>query len=94
MILLNPIVQVLALADLDHLTGFLLERFQGGGVGAALVDRDLVRETLLPNRFLKKAQSRFLVAMGRQENVDGLSVPVDGTVQVLPLPLSRLEKIS
>jgi len=43
MILLNPIVQVLDLATLDLLTGFLLEYLDGCGIGAALVDRDLVR---------------------------------------------------
>ena len=43
MILLNQIVQVLDLAYLDLLTGFLLECIDGCGIGATLVDRDLVR---------------------------------------------------
>jgi len=43
MILLNPIVQVLDLATLDLLTGFLLQCLDSCGVDAALVDRDLVR---------------------------------------------------
>ena len=43
MILLNQIVQVLNLAYLDLLTGFLLECLNGCGIGAALIDRDLVR---------------------------------------------------
>ena len=42
MILLNPIVQVLDLATLALLTGFLLECLDGCGIGTALVDRDLV----------------------------------------------------
>ena len=43
MILLNPIVQVLDLATLDLLTGFLLQCLDGCGIGTALVDRDLIR---------------------------------------------------
>ena len=42
MILLNPIVQVLDLATLDLLTGFLLECLDGCGIDTALVDRDIV----------------------------------------------------
>ena len=47
MILLNPIVQVLDLATLDLLTGFLLQCLDGCGIGTALVDRDLIRSGLL-----------------------------------------------
>ncbi len=43
MILLNPIVQILALANLDGSTGFLLECLKSGRIGTALIDGDLVR---------------------------------------------------
>ena len=43
MILLNPIVQVLDLATLALLTGFLIDCLDDCGFGAAFVDRDLVR---------------------------------------------------
>jgi hypothetical protein len=56
--LLNPIVQVLDLAYLDLLTGFLLEYLDGCGIGSALVDRDLVRLTVSPNYSLEKSAGR------------------------------------
>jgi hypothetical protein len=40
---------------------------------------------VLPNRFLEKPQRGFLVAMGGEEEIDGLAVPVDGAVEVFPL---------
>jgi hypothetical protein len=43
MILLNKIVQILDLAYLDLLTGFLLECLDICGIGAAFIDRDFVR---------------------------------------------------
>jgi hypothetical protein len=43
MILLNKIVQILDLAYLDLLTGFLLECLDSCGIGAAFIDRDFVR---------------------------------------------------
>ena len=41
--MLNPIVQVLDLAYLDLLTGFLLEYLDGCGIDTANIDRDLTR---------------------------------------------------
>jgi hypothetical protein len=42
-VLLNQVVQILALMDFDVLAGFLLKRLDSGRIGAALIDRDLVR---------------------------------------------------
>jgi hypothetical protein len=39
------------------LIGFLLERLDRCGIGAALVDRNLFRQTVLPDGFLEKTQS-------------------------------------
>jgi hypothetical protein len=60
---------------------------KSGRVGAALVDRDLVRQAMLPNGFPEKAQSGLLVAVGRQQEVNGLAIPVDSTIEVFPLAL-------
>src|SRR5512143_2281493 len=78
MSLLHQVVYVLALANLDRLAGFLLECLESGSIGATLVDRDFVRQAVLPNRFLEEAPRGFLVAMGGEEKVDGLSFFVDG----------------
>ena len=53
-ILLDEIVQLLDLADRDGLAGLFDERHEGGGMGAAFIDRDLLRETLLPHRLLEE----------------------------------------
>ncbi len=66
MVLFDDVIQVFDLPDLDLLTGFLLERLDGCGIGAALVDRNLFRQTVLLDRFIEKTQSGFLVAMGCQ----------------------------
>jgi hypothetical protein len=42
---------------------------------------------VLPYRFLEEAPGRFLVAPGRQEEVDGLSFFINGAVEVFPLAL-------
>ena len=84
-VLFYPVVEVLDRAHLDLGTGFFLERVKGRRVGPALVDGDLLRETLLSNGFLEEAPGGLLVAVGGQQEVDGLTVPIDGAVEVLPL---------
>jgi hypothetical protein len=84
-VLLDEIVQVFALTNLDLVTSFLLECLDSRGIGAALIDRDLVRKTMLPNRFPEKAQSSLLIATGGEQKVDGLAFFVDGAVEIRPL---------
>jgi hypothetical protein len=47
-------------------------------MGTAFVDRGIVPQTVLSNCFFEKAQSGFLVAMRRKQEVDGVAVRVDG----------------
>jgi hypothetical protein len=42
-ILLNKVIQILILMDLDFLTGFFDERFDGRGIGPALINGDFFR---------------------------------------------------
>jgi hypothetical protein len=42
---------------------------------------------VLPNRLLVKASSGFLVATGREREVDGLTAPTDGPEEIPPLAL-------
>jgi hypothetical protein len=86
-VLLNPIVQILALANLVLVAGFLLECLDSRGIGAALVDRDLVLQAVLAYGFPEKAQSGLLIAVSRQQKVDGLACFVDSTVEIAPLAL-------
>lgn len=52
MILLNKVIQILILTDLDFLTGFFDERFDGRGIGPALINGDFFRKTVMSDCFL------------------------------------------
>ena len=54
MILLDKVIQVLILTGLDFLTGSFDQRFDGGGIGPALIKRNFFRKTVLSDRFLKE----------------------------------------
>ena len=71
MILLHAIIHVRALTDLDLGPDGFLERLKGGDIGAALVDRDLVRQTVLAHCFLEEAQGGVLVAMRGEQEIEG-----------------------
>ncbi len=66
MILFHQVVEIFALADLDGRAALLFKRLQGRSVGPALVNRDLLREAMLAERFSEKAQHGFLVAVRRE----------------------------
>ena len=70
--LLDQVVEVL-----DLKASFRLDRRH---IGTALVDRDLILQTVLPDR--------LLVAMGGEQQVDSLTFLVDGAVEVFPLALA------
>jgi hypothetical protein len=62
--LFNPIVQILTLANLVFVAAFLLKHLDSCGIGTALIDRDFIRQTMLTDGFLEKAQSSLLVSTG------------------------------
>ena len=81
MILLdNIIVEVFDLADFDVRIMLLVIAFDRRGIGAALVDRDLLGRTLTGDRFAQKAQRRPAVAFGRQQKINRVAGLVDGSV--------------
>jgi hypothetical protein len=47
MSLFNQVVQVLVLTDLDFVTGFFDERFNGGSIGSASIEGDFFRKTVM-----------------------------------------------
>jgi hypothetical protein len=73
--LIDQVVEVL---DLN--ASFRLDRRDSRRIGTALVDRDLVLQTVLPDR--------LLVAMAGEQQVDSLTFLVDGAVEVFPLALA------
>ena len=65
-VLLHWVIEVLDLTHLDLGTGFFLERVKGRCVGPTFVDGDLLRETLLSNRFLEEAPGIYQLALAQR----------------------------
>lgn len=42
---------------------------------------------MLPHRLFEKAECSFLVTMSRQQEIDGLAIPIESTVEIAPLVL-------
>lgn len=87
MILLNLIVQVLALPD-GHPFFFWfvgVECGQGRRVGATFIDSDHLGFAMITNGLAKEAQRGRGVSFGGQQEVDGLSCCIYRTVQIFPL---------
>lgn len=87
-ILLNQIVQVLALPD-GHPFFFWfvgVEYGQGPRVGATFIDSDHLRFAMMTNGLAKETQRSGGVPPGGQQEVDGLTCSIDRAVQIFPLP--------
>ncbi len=86
-ILLNQIVQLLALPD-GHPFFFWfagVECGQGGRVGATFIDGDDLWFTVMTNGLAKETQRSGGVSPGSQQEVDGLSCSIYRAVQIFPL---------
>ena len=64
--------------DLDVRFMLRVVAFDRRGVGAALVDRDLLGRAMTADRFAQKAQRRPAVAFGRQQKINRVADLVDG----------------
>jgi hypothetical protein len=83
MVLLDNVVEILVLPDCDGRFTFSIDRLQGGQIGTAFVHGDRLGGAVLVNRLLEVATRRSLVAMRPQKKIDGLSILVYSTIQVL-----------
>src|ERR1017187_4924680 len=84
-VLLDDVVQILDSPQFDVGTGVGLNALDGGRVGAALVDGDLLRHAVQIDGTLEESTRGCAIALGRQQEVDGLSRAIDSAVQVLPV---------
>jgi len=82
MVLFDDVVEVLALPYLDagSIVTVVVVR-NAGLVGTALVDGDLGGCAVAINGSAQKAQRCSLVALGRQQKVDCVTLLVDGAVR-------------
>jgi hypothetical protein len=84
-VLLDDVVEVLALTQFDGRAGVGIDALDGSGVGAALVNGDLLGHTVQIDGSLQKLPGRSAVSLGTQQKVDRVAVTIDRPVQVLPL---------
>ena len=84
MVLFDDIVEVFDLAYHDLHVAAGVDRIDRRLVGAALVHRDLVRVAVRSHGLVEEAIRRSHIAFGREQEVDGLSLLIDGAVQVFP----------
>ena len=91
MILFHDVVQILRPVDPDPAVrasppkGRIHPR-QACGVRPALVDGAGPRQPVRGDRFRQKAQRCRFIAMFRQHEIKGLSVPINGAIKIAPIP--------
>src|ERR1700744_433677 len=84
MILLDDVVQVFALTQRHARSVVFVVADDRRGVGAALVDGDRLRFAVPIDCLLEKTARRGLIAMSREQEVDGVTVSINGTVEIAP----------
>ena len=84
MVLLDNVVEVFNLAYKDRHGAAGVDRIHGRSVCAALVHRDFVWIAVRSYSLVEEALRRSHVPLRRQQEVDGLSMLVDGAVEVFP----------
>lgn len=85
MVLFDDVVQVLRLTHLDVRTGVGLNALDGGRVGTALVDSDLLGYTVQTDGLFGKASGSCVISLGAKQEVDRIAAAINGPVQILPL---------
>ena len=84
MVLFHDVIEVLHLPHDDWRGACAIDLIHGRPVGAALVHRDLLENTVGPHGFVKEAQGCGLVALSRQQEVDRFAFLVYRKVEVSP----------
>jgi len=84
MVLPDNVVKVFNLVCIERPIEAGVDSINGRLVGPALVDRDLVQIVVCSNGRVEEALRRSHVSLGRQQEVDGLALRVDGAIEVFP----------
>jgi hypothetical protein len=86
MVLFHDIIEILHLANTDCRPVFCVVTANSRSVGLTPINGNLLGHVMPADRLGEKAFGRLLVALLGQEEIDGLAVFIDGTIQVAPLP--------
>src|ERR1700744_6470553 len=84
MILLDDVVQVFALSQRNARSVVFVVADDRRGVGAALVDGDRLRFAVLIDCSLEKTACSGLIAMSGKQEVNCVTIAVNGTVEIAP----------
>ena len=84
-VLLNDVVEVLALPNRYRRVMLDIITFDAGGVGAALVDREGCGKRVVPDGTSEKPLCRSPIAFGGEQEVDGVARFIDRAIQILPI---------
>src|ERR1035437_8156997 len=84
-VLLDDVVEVFVLTHQDVYAGISLDAFNGGRIGAALVDGDLLWHIVQVDGPFQKAARRSLISLGSQKKIHCIAGTINRTVKVLPL---------
>jgi hypothetical protein len=82
----HHIIEVLHLANDDRRAVHLVVPPDGGRIGLAPLDGDLLRHPMTADRFGQEARGRPPAALFRQQKVNGLAVFIHDAVEIAPLP--------
>src|SRR5664279_5295384 len=59
--------------------------FNGGGIGATVINGDLVGLTVQCDGLFQEAPRGSLIALGSEQEVDRIAIAINGPVEILPL---------
>jgi hypothetical protein len=82
---LGDVVEVFGLAHHDGQAAVSLNARDRSGVGAALVDVDLLGHAMQVDGAFEECPGRCAITFGTQREIDGVAVSVDRSIQIPPL---------
>jgi site-specific DNA recombinase len=82
----HDIIEILHLPDGDGGTMLVIIPPDGGGLGLAPINGDLLRHPMPADRLAEEARGGLLISVGGEEEVNGLSHLIDSAIEVAPLP--------
>lgn len=86
-VLLIDVVQIFGLAHDDVDAGVLPDAFDGGCVGATLVDTDLLWQIMQVDGALQEPMRRCQIPLGSKQEIDCICSAIYRTVEILPLAI-------
>jgi hypothetical protein len=82
MILLHGVVEILDRTDGDGGSMLFVVAPNGRSIGLARIDGDRLGDTMATDRLGEEARSRLLVALRREQEIDGLAILIHCAIEV------------